>query len=145
MKIFDWLKEITNRKRPWDSFSELDQKTFNTFIINRFLSMNSEWIDFLNYLQVYTMGIPLKTKDVYNLYCDIFPKSNTFLRYVKGKKEKKYADWATELVCKYFEVGKKEATDYLQIFYITKEGKSNLKEIISLYGVEESMIKKLRL
>ena len=68
MKIFDWLKEITYRKRSWDSFSESDQKTFNTFIINRFLSMNSEWIDFLNDLQVYTMGIPLKTKDVYNLY-----------------------------------------------------------------------------
>ena len=62
-----------------------------------------------------------------------------------GKKEKKYVDWVTELVCKHFEVSKKEATDYLQIFYITKEGKSNLKEIISLYGVEESMIKKLRL
>ena len=63
----------------------------------------------------------------------------------EGKKEKKYADWITELVCKHFEVSKKEATDYLQIFYMTKEGKSNLKEIISLYGIEESMIKKLRL
>ena len=145
MKIFDWLGQITCYKKPWDSFSEADQKTFNTFIINRFLSMNSDWIDFLNDLQIYTMGIPLKTKDVYSLYCDIFPKSNTFLRYVKGKKEKKYADWVTELVCKHFEVSKKEATDYLHIFYMTKEGKGNLKEIISLYGVEESMIKKLRI
>ena len=145
MKIFDWLNEITYKKRPWDSFSEADQKTFNTFIINRFLSMNSDWVDFVNDLQIYTMGIPLKTKDVYNLYIDIFPKSKTFLRYVKGKKEKKYADWVTELVSKHFEVGKSEATDYLQLFYMTKEGKSNLKEIISLYGIEESSIKKLRL
>ena len=35
--------------------------------------------------------------------------------------------------------------DYLQIFYMTKEGKSNLKEIISLYGIEQSMVKKLRI
>ena len=34
MKIFDWLNEITYKKRPWDSFSEADQKTFNTFIIS---------------------------------------------------------------------------------------------------------------
>ena len=91
------------------------------------------------------MGIPLKTKDVYNLYIDIFPKSKTFLRYVKGKKEKKYADWVTELISSHFEVSKSEATDYLQLFYMTKDGKNNLREIISLYGIEESLIKKLRI
>ena len=61
MKIFDWLGQITCYKKPWDSFSEADQKTFNTFIINRFLSMRSSWTDMVNELQLYTMGIPMKT------------------------------------------------------------------------------------
>ena len=145
MTIFDWINQINYEKKSWDSFSEAEQKTFNTFIINRFLSMRVGWVDMVNELQIYTMGIPLKQGDVYKLYCDIFPKSNTFLRYVKGKKEKKYADWVTELVGSHFEVSKSEATDYLQLFYMSKDGKSNLKEIISMYGVEESLIKKLRL
>jgi len=95
MKIFDWLGQITCYKKPWQSFSESEQKTFNTFIINRFLSMRSEWTDMVNDLQIYTMGIPLKNGDVYKLYCDIFPKESrpAFIRYIKGKKEKKYDDF----------------------------------------------------
>ena len=94
MKIFDWLGQITCKKKQWESFSESEQKTFNTFIINRFLSMRPEWTDMVNELQIYTMGIPLKSGDVYKLYCDIFPKESrpAFIRYIKGKKEKKYDD-----------------------------------------------------
>ena len=51
MKIFDWLNQITLKKGKWESFSESDQKKFQTYIINRFLSMNMEWIDIINYLQ----------------------------------------------------------------------------------------------
>ena len=49
----------------------------------------------VNDLQIYTMGIPLKNGDVYKLYCDIFPKESrpAFIRYIKGKKEKKYDDF----------------------------------------------------
>ena len=74
MTIFDWINQITLKKGKWDSFSETDQKKFQTYIINRFLSMNMYWIDIVNQLQKYTMGLPLRTKDVYNLYCDLIPK-----------------------------------------------------------------------
>jgi uncharacterized protein YeeX (DUF496 family) len=76
------------------------------------------------------MGLPLKTKDVYKLYCDLIPKKKTFLRYVKGKKDVKYEDWVIDIVCKEYEVSKFEAKDYLNIFYLTSEGKLNLKGII---------------
>ena len=62
MKIFDWLNQITLYKQSWDSFSEEDHKSFNTFIINRFLSMNKEWIEIVNMLQQYTIG--MESKDV---------------------------------------------------------------------------------
>ena len=147
MTIFDWLGQITCKKKQWESFSESEQKTFNTFIINRFLSMRPEWTDMVNELQIYTMGIPLKSGDVYKLYCDIFPKESrpAFIRYIKGKKEKKYDEFLLETLKDYFEVGKTEISDYLDILYLSKEGKGVIKNILKKYGVEPQAIKKYRL
>ena len=147
MKIFDWLGQITCYKKPWDSFSEADQKTFNTFIINRFLSMRSSWTDMVNELQRYTMGIPLKNGDVYKLYCDVFPKESrpAFMRYIKGKKEKKYDEFLLNIITEYYHISKLEATDYLDILYLSKEGKSELKDILQKYGTDPQIIKKFKL
>ena len=145
MKIFDWLNQITLKKGKWESFSESDQKKFQTYIINRFLSMNMEWIDIINYLQKYTMGIPLKPKDAYKLYSGLLPKKKTFLRYIKGKKKTKYEDWVVEIMCKEFEISKNEAEDYLEILYLSSDVKLELKNIIEKYGVEPKLIKKLKL
>ena len=147
MTIFDWLGQITCYKKPWDSFSEADQKTFNTFIINRFLSMRSSWTDMVNELQLYTMGIPMKTGDVYKLYCDVFPKESrpAFMRYIKGKKEKKYDEFLLDTLKDYFEVGKSEISDYLDILYLSKEGKMELRNILQKYGTDPQIIKKFKL
>ena len=147
MTIFDWLGQITCYKKPWDSFSEADQKTFNTFIINRFLSMRSSWTDMVNELQLYTMGIPLKNGDVYKLYCDVFPKESrpAFMRYIKGKKEKKYDEFLLNIITEYYHISKLEATDYLDILYLSKEGKSELKDILQKYGTDPQIIKKFKL
>ena len=147
MKIFDWLGQITCYKKPWDSFSEADQKTFNTFIINRFLSMRSSWTDMVNELQLYTMGIPMKNGDVYKLYCDVFPKESrpAFMRYIKGKKEKKYDEFLLNIITEYYHISKMEATDYLDILYLSKEGKDELKDILQKYGTDPKIIKKFKL
>lgn len=147
MKIFDWLGQITCYKKPWDSFTEAEQKTFNTFIINRFLSMRSSWTDMVNELQLYTMGIPLKNGDVYKLYCDVFPKESrpAFMRYIKGKKEKKYDEFLLNIITEYYHISKLEATDYLDILYLSKEGKSELKDILQKYGTDPQIIKKFKL
>ena len=147
MKIFDWLGQITCYKKPWDSFTEAEQKTFNTFIINRFLSMRSSWTDMVNELQLYTMGIPMKNGDVYKLYCDVFPKESrpAFMRYIKGKKEKKYDEFLLNIITEYYHISKLEATDYLDILYLSKEGKSELKDILQKYGTDPQIIKKFKL
>ena len=72
-------------------------------------------------------------------------KKKTFLRYIKGKKKTKYEDWVVEIMCKEFEISKNEAEDYLEILYLSSEGKLELKNIIEKYGVEPKLIKKLKL
>ena len=51
MNLFDWLNEVTYYKRPWSTFTDEDKTEFNTYMINRFISMNSSYIDIVNLIQ----------------------------------------------------------------------------------------------
>jgi len=136
MKIFDWLNQITYNKKEWDTFSEEDHKSFSTFIINRFLSMNKEWIEIVNMLQQYTIG--MESKDVYNLYKNLIPKEKKFLRYIKGKKDKKYNKDLIKILCDYFECSKSQVLEYIDLL-----SKDELKSVLRLYGKNEEEIKML--
>ena len=85
MTLFDFLNEITYQKSDWESFSEEDKKAWNSFMINRFLSMNPDYIEFVNIIQKYQY---LTDKQVYTLYKHLIPKRKIFLKYIKGKKDK---------------------------------------------------------
>ena len=51
MTLFDWLKELTGKKRDWDSFSDKERESFNPYMVNRFLSMHEPFIELVNYVQ----------------------------------------------------------------------------------------------
>ena len=40
MTLFDWLKELTGKKRDWGSFTDKEKESFNPYMVNRFLSMH---------------------------------------------------------------------------------------------------------
>ena len=136
MKIIDWLNQVMIHKKSWDSFSEEDHKSFNTFIINRFLSMNKDWIEIVNMLQQYTIG--MESKDVYTLYINLMPKGKRFLKYIKGKKDKKYNKELIKILCDYFECSKLEVTQYMD--FLSKE---QLKNTLTMYGKNKKEIKTL--
>ena len=85
MTIFDWLKEITYNKSKWESFTEEDEKSFEPYMIHRFLSMNPEYIEFVNLVQTFPYTDKEKT---YNIYLYMIPKNNMFLKYIKSSKRK---------------------------------------------------------
>ena len=136
MKIFDWLNQITLYKKNWDSFSEEDHKSFNTFIINRFLSMNEDWIEIVNMLQQYTIG--MESKDVYNLYINMIPKGKQFLKYIKGKSNKKYNKELIKILCDYFECSKLEVIQYMNLL-----SKEQIKNTLTMYVKNKKEIKTL--
>ena len=137
MTIFDWINQINYEKKSWDSFSEAEQKTFNTFIINRWLSMDKELIQIVNYFQKYSIGL-LEPRDTYMWYRDIIPKKKRFNKYVKGKKAMKYDSELINTICKYFETSKKECVEYIAMM-----NKDELKSILELHGKEPKQIKKI--
>ena len=51
MNLFDWLKEINSKKSPVESFNDDDWEQFNSYMIHRFLSMNTDLIELVNEVQ----------------------------------------------------------------------------------------------
>ena len=137
MTIVEWINQILVHKKSWENFDESDQKTFNAFIINRWLSMDMEFIEIVNFFQKYSIGL-LEPKDTYKWYCDVLPKGKRFNKYIKGKKQVKYDKELVDIVCKYYETSKKECIEYIEML-----DRNNLESILILYGFENKKIKKV--
>jgi hypothetical protein len=135
MTIIDWINQLLVHKKHWDSFNESEQKSFSPFIINRWLSMDEEFIEVVNYFQKYSIGT-LEPREVYKWYADFLPKGKRFNKYIKGKKEKKYDPELINILVNYLECSKLEAKQNLS--FISKE---ELKEILQKYGTDFKQIK----
>jgi len=142
--LFDHLKAITDNdydSEYFDNLSERAKKTFDVYMINRFLSMNPDWVYLVNYFQQYTQFV--SRKEVYAFYSSMIPTRRIFLKYIKGEKEAKYNAELINLVRSKYEVSKKEALEYLEIFYMIPGGIKALTKLCQDYGNDEKEIKKL--
>jgi len=137
MTIIDWVNQLLVHKKHWGEFTESEQKTFNSFIINRWLSMDKEFIEIVNYFQKYAIGT-LEPREVYKWYCNILPKGKRFNKYIKGKKYKKYDNDLINILTNYFECSKLHIEEYLEFL-----SKNDLKNILTKYGKDEKTIKRL--
>jgi len=137
MTIFDWVNQILVHKKHWNDFTVDEQKKFSPFIINRWLSMEPEFIEIVNYFQKLAIGT-LEPREVYKWYCEILPKGKRFNKYIKGKKDKKYDPELLSLLTHHFECSKVEVKQHLKLI-----DKIELKEILEKYGKDEKTIKRL--
>tara|TARA_R110000822_G_scaffold38256_3_gene106264 strand:+ start:914 stop:1348 length:435 start_codon:yes stop_codon:yes gene_type:complete len=144
MKLFDWLKEVNLNKRDWDTFTESDQKTFQPYMINRFLSMDDSLVEIVNYFQKYSLSL-LKPKIVYKFYAALIPKNKRFHRYIKSKTKSQYEGWLVDLFNKHFQQSSKQTEEYLGLMMNTQQGKEHLISILTRYGTEEKKIKTLKI
>ena len=137
MTIFDWVNNILINKKHWDEFTEDEQKKFSPFIINRWLSMDKDFLEIVNYFQKYSIGT-LEPREVYKWYCDMLPRGKRFNKYIKGKKDKKYNTELIDIMVQHFECSKSQVKDYLDLI-----AKDELMEILEKYGMNEKTIKRL--
>ena len=137
MTIFDWINQILVKKTHWNEFTADDQKKFSPFIINRWLSMEPEFIEIVNYFQKLAIGT-LEPREVYKWYCEILPKGKRFNKYIKGKKDKKYDPELLSLLTHHFECSKVEVKQHLKLI-----DKIELQEILEKYGKDKKTIKRL--
>ena len=135
--LFDHIKQITNVQNPmyWDTLTESDKKTWSNYMIHRFISMKSDWIEVANEIQRYW---ELKPKTIYQFYTNILPRGRTFLRYTKSKKKSKIEKWAMDILCDFFQESSHNVEKTLDIM-----GKNVVYSIISKYGVDDKKLKKI--
>ena len=137
MTIFDLINQLLFSKKSWDSFTEDEQKKFSPFIINRWLSMDKDFIEIVNVFQKYAIGT-LEPREVYKWYCDMLPKGKRFNKYIKGKGDKKYDKELVDIITSHFECSKLQTKEYLGLI-----NKEELKEILEMYGRDKKTIRKL--
>jgi hypothetical protein len=144
-KLFDHLNAITSEQDPnyFDKLSEEDMKSWSNFMINRFLSMKPEWVELIATLLPLTQT--LQPKEMYKLYISVIPKGKQFLKYTKGKAQDKYEEFLIDLIKKEFQCSEKEALEYIEVLYSTREGRENIKYICEKYGTDKKQITKLKL
>jgi len=109
--LWGWLNEITLHKTSVEEISEESWDKWNSYMINRYVSMDIRYIELVNYIQT----IPYDNKQqIYNIYREMIPKAKTFFKYLKTNRKKKNTE-VIEYIAKHFECSLGEAEEYLDI------------------------------
>mgnify|MGYP003330842472 FL=1 len=144
-KLFDHLNAITVEQDPdyFNKLSEEDIKSWSNFMINRFLSMKPEWVELIATLQPLTQT--LEPEQMYKLYINVIPKGRQYLKYTKGKSEDKYEEFLVDIIKREYQCSERQAIEYIEVLYSTREGRENIKYMCERYGVDKKQITKLKL
>ena len=80
--LFEHIKAITSEQDPnyFDKLADEDLKSWSNFMINRFLSMNPDWVELVATLLPLTQT--LRPQDMYKVYINVIPKGKYFLNVV---------------------------------------------------------------
>jgi len=134
MTPFDFLKLVHNKQIRWEDLNEDEQKTYNTFIINKALSFNSDYLDIVNKIQHYTP----RPKESFKYYQNMTNNKFRYNKWIKGTKTSKYNKGLVEVISVYLECSNKQAEDYLNIL-----DKKEIKALLQHIGIQDSEAKKL--
>jgi len=134
MTLFDWLKELTGKKRDWDSFSDKERESFNPYMINRFLSMHQPFIELVNYIQT----IPYTNKKkYYSVYRELLPKQNVWLKYIKSKMKQPTIELVTA-IASIMECSQREAVNAVATL-----DNDHLEEVLYKAGYQDKEVAKM--
>ena len=126
--LFNHLNELTqgNNENYYNELTEVEKKTWSSYIIHRFLSMSSRYIHIVNFIQQFT----ITDKHLFKLYHKILPKKRTFLRYIKTK-NKTEKDELVNAMARSQELSTHEIKQQLEL--LTTKDKEQLKKS---YGIK---------
>ena len=139
--LFDHINHIRNVKDKdyFNNLSTEEKKSFNHYMIFRFLSMDSEIISEISFLSKYFDKIP--SENLYKLLIEIIP-SKKYTPYIK-KTKSNYTDELVEIISKYCEVGSRTSIQYLDTLFQSQYGIDEVKNICRKIGKSDKEISKL--
>tara|TARA_B100000927_G_scaffold150744_1_gene121451 strand:+ start:1496 stop:1912 length:417 start_codon:yes stop_codon:yes gene_type:complete len=134
MTVFDWLNEITVKKTPPNDFTQENWDDWNSYMVHRFLSMNINYIDIVNFVQNIN---PQNKKEIYTIYREMIPKRKVWNKYIKNQNKKDSKELA-KIIANKLSIGSDEANSYIPML-----GKEGITEVLSDLGYEKKEITKL--
>jgi len=135
--LFDHISDVTFNKTDWH---EDHAKTFDTYMINRFLSMDMNLIELVDSIQMYTTGLPLDKKLVHKIYTSYIPKKKFYSKYIKSTTASKYPPEVLKIFTDTFSLGTKDVTPVIDRFI--SDGNS-IAKLLKSFGYDEKQIKKI--
>ena len=132
--IFDWLKAINNTKPPAESFTDKDWEVWNSYMIHRFISMNPDYIEVVNYVQDFP---PQEKVMIYNVYKEFIPKNNKWNKYIKSKTKEPNKE-LIEHLRDYLKCSSREAKESISLLDTTQ-----ISRILENRGLDKKEIKPL--
>ena len=132
--IWGWLNEITLYKTPVDQITDDSWDCWNSYVVHRFISMNLNFVELANYIQI----IPYeKKKETYQIYREFIPNQKIYLKYIKSKQPKKNQELVKK-ISNYFSCSSTESETYMDLL-----GKKGVREILVRIGTDDKESKKL--
>lgn len=139
--LFDFLDDLTIKKTKWEDIPQTDRKKFSVYMINRFLSMNMDFTETVNFLQKYTLGV-LTPEFSYKLFYEILPKKKSWSKYIKNSgKEDKYNPELISILAKNFQWSLKESAQNIKLLLNRDTG--TIREFLEKRGYSTVQIDKL--
>lgn len=129
--LFDYLNSISFTKEDLSVTDPNFEKTYDIFMINRFLSMSQETV-----FWAYEMD---KMKDLpkvlhYRFLLKAIPNKRRFFKYEKGASTKNTK--LINIVETYYNVGKEKALELVELL-----NKKQIKDLTALYEVTQERMK----
>ena len=134
------LADVSHKKTDPNTYTEGDWKAYNTYMMNKWLSMNSHVTEIINFIQKY---YSLDKQIHYRMLSDILPKQKLFSKYIKGKKVSKFNPELVKMVAHHYEISRKEAKERIEMYIHFSTGVETLTDMLRSYGKTDKEIKKL--
>jgi len=124
MTLFQHLDSLTSKKINFDPTNDIQAKSYDQYMINRFVSMIDLYIPIVNDINRFQ----LSKKTHFDYFKSFLPKKKHYFRYIKAGKEFNIEE--KQGLCKYFECGIREAEGYIKVL-----SEEQIRKIVNLYNI----------
>lgn len=126
MTIFEHLNNLTQNKEMIDENDPEAMKTFDTYMVNRFVSMKQIYVMLCNEINKHYYN--LSKLDVYRILFHTLPQTKQFFPYIKKPKEINKKE--KECLSKYWQFGSRDLELATQIL-----NEEQIDEIVKKYDI----------
>jgi|TARA_R100000353_G_scaffold74020_1_gene56559 hypothetical protein len=145
--FYDFLKRLTKfgyhqNLNFWNSLDDTKKK-YSQYMINRYLSMEPDFITLVNDIQILQGSSKLSDKHHFLLWSELLPNKNIFFKYIGKDKSMNWPKQWIEIVSQNFQISQTEAVEAMEMYMVSEGGKLELYEILTRYGIAEKDIRKV--